>query len=133
MWESKLLVCCALVFSTFHKCQMPAPWSLSDFLLFPRAKSDKSLPSPWSAWCLQEQTTLSKVSLGKPDSIYQHMYIFETMKNKISSKGISIIRLHSRYTARQRTLRASLAMYQQPARFMKSLPAYLVLSQEAPL
>lgn len=31
------------------------------------------------------------------------MYIFERIKNKISSKGISIIRLHSRSTARQRT------------------------------
>lgn len=33
------------------------------------------------------------------------MYVFERIKNKISSKGVLIIRLHSRYTARQRTLR----------------------------
>lgn len=42
------------------------------------------------------------------------MDIFERIKKKISSKGISVIRLHSRYTVRQRTLRASLAMYQHP-------------------
>jgi len=61
------------------------------------------------------------------------MYIFERIKQEISSKGISIIRLHSRYTAKQKTLRANLAMYKQPVCSMKSLPAYLFLSQEARL
>lgn len=61
---------------THSPCRIPL-YCLSDFLLFPRAKSDKRFPGPWSVWCLQEQTALSKTSLDKLDSISAHVHIWE--------------------------------------------------------